>query len=38
LIVSHRLMPLVTDASGKTAYTYTHPLFRAPYPIIGDGG
>jgi CHAT domain-containing protein/tetratricopeptide (TPR) repeat protein len=24
--------------SGKTVYTYAHPLFWAPYSIIGDGG
>ena len=22
----------------KTLYTYAHPLFWAPYTIIGDGG
>jgi CHAT domain-containing protein/tetratricopeptide (TPR) repeat protein len=27
-----------TDASGKTVYAYAHPLFWAPYTIIGDGG
>ena len=26
------------DASGKTEFTYAHPLFWAPYTIIGDGG
>lgn len=26
------------DASGKTDFTYAHPLFWAPYTIIGDGG
>jgi CHAT domain-containing protein len=25
------------DAAGKTLYTYGHPLFWAPYTIIGDG-
>ena len=25
------------DASGKTEFTYAHPLFWAPYTIIGDG-
>ena len=27
-----------TDASGKTDFAYAHPLFWAPYTIIGDGG
>jgi len=27
-----------TDASGKTGFAYAHPLFWAPYTIIGDGG
>ena len=27
-----------TDPSGKTLFTYAHPLFWAPYSIIGDGG
>jgi CHAT domain-containing protein len=26
------------DSSGKTLYTYAHPLFWAPYTVIGDGG
>jgi CHAT domain-containing protein len=26
------------DTSGKTEFTYAHPLFWAPYTIIGDGG
>jgi CHAT domain-containing protein len=26
------------DASGNTEFTYAHPLFWAPYTIIGDGG
>ncbi len=26
------------DASGKMLFTYAHPLFWAPYSIIGDGG
>ncbi len=25
-------------ADGKTLYTYAHPLFWAPYSLIGDGG
>jgi CHAT domain-containing protein len=27
-----------TDASGRTIYSYAHPLFWAPYSLIGDGG
>jgi CHAT domain-containing protein len=30
--------PGYTDPSGKTLLTYGHPLFWAPYSIIGDGG
>jgi CHAT domain-containing protein/tetratricopeptide (TPR) repeat protein len=26
------------DAAGKTDFAYAHPLFWAPYTIIGDGG
>src|SRR5262245_29981240 len=26
------------DASGQTEFAYAHPLFWAPYTIIGDGG
>ena len=26
------------DDKGKTLFTYGHPLFWAPYTIIGDGG
>ena len=26
------------DDAGKTLYTYAHPLFWAPYTIMGDGG
>lgn len=28
----------LTDAEGKTVFAYGHPLFWAPYSIIGDGG
>jgi hypothetical protein len=24
--------------NGKTLYTYAHPVFWAPYSLIGDGG
>ena len=27
-----------TDVAGKTEFAYAHPLFWAPYTIIGDGG
>jgi len=27
-----------TDDKGKTLFSYAHPLFWAPYTIIGDGG
>jgi CHAT domain-containing protein len=30
--------PGFVDAQGKSAFTYAHPLFWAPYSIIGDGG
>jgi CHAT domain-containing protein len=30
--------PGYTDGAGKTAFAYAHPLFWAPYTIIGDGG
>jgi len=26
------------DDSGKMLFSYAHPLFWAPYTIIGDGG
>jgi hypothetical protein len=26
------------DPLGKTLFAYAHPLFWAPYSIIGDGG
>ncbi len=26
------------DAAGQTAFVYAHPLFWAPYSLIGDGG
>jgi CHAT domain-containing protein len=26
------------DEQGKTVFSYAHPLFWAPYTIIGDGG
>lgn len=30
--------PGAVDAQGNTTYTYGHPLFWAPYSVIGDGG
>ena len=30
--------PGYVDGSGKAEFTYAHPLFWAPYTIIGDGG
>jgi CHAT domain-containing protein len=30
--------PGYLNGEGKTEFTYAHPLFWAPYTIIGDGG
>ena len=30
--------PGAVDAAGHTIFTYGHPLFWAPYSVIGDGG
>jgi CHAT domain-containing protein len=30
--------PGYVDASGKAVYTYAHPMFWAPFSIVGDGG
>ena len=30
--------PGYVGADGKTEFAYAHPLFWAPYSIIGDGG
>jgi CHAT domain-containing protein/tetratricopeptide (TPR) repeat protein len=30
--------PGFTDSAGKPMFSYAHPLFWAPYSIIGDGG
>ncbi len=30
--------PGSVDAAGHTSYTYAHPLFWAPFTVIGDGG
>ena len=30
--------PGLVDDSGNTVFTYAHPLFWAPYSVIGDGG
>jgi len=35
---ARRWCPGFTDENGKVLFTYGHPLFWAPYMIIGDGG
>ncbi|MGD0023951.1 MAG: CHAT domain-containing tetratricopeptide repeat protein, partial [Xanthobacteraceae bacterium] len=30
--------PGAVDGAGQTVYSYAHPLFWAPYSVIGDGG
>ena len=30
--------PGYANEAGKTEFTYAHPLFWAPYSIIGEGG
>jgi CHAT domain-containing protein len=30
--------PGLVDSAGHTVFTYAHPLFWAPYSVIGDGG
>ncbi len=30
--------PGAVDSAGRTIYSYAHPLFWAPYSVIGDGG
>ena len=30
--------PGFVDGAGHTVFTYAHPLFWAPYSVIGDGG
>jgi CHAT domain-containing protein len=30
--------PGAVNATGRTVFTYAHPLFWAPYSVIGDGG
>jgi CHAT domain-containing protein/tetratricopeptide (TPR) repeat protein len=30
--------PGFVDETGKTAFSYAHPLFWAPYTVVGDGG
>ncbi len=30
--------PGALDGSGNAVFTYAHPLFWAPYSVIGDGG
>jgi len=26
------------DARGRTAFSYAHPIFWAPFTVVGDGG
>ena len=33
-VLSNRV---ATDNAGKPAYSYAHPLFWAPFTLIGDG-
>ena len=28
----------VDEASGKVVFSYAHPIFWAPFSLIGDGG
>jgi len=30
--------PGYVDASGKTLFSYAHPIFWAPFTLVGDGG
>ena len=30
--------PGFADGSGKTAFSYAHPIFWAPFSVVGDGG
>jgi CHAT domain-containing protein len=30
--------PGYVGAAGKTEFSYAHPLFWAPYSVVGDGG
>ena len=30
--------PGFTDQSGKTLFSYAHPIFWAPFTLVGDGG
>ena len=30
--------PGAQDASGRTLFSYAHPLFWAPFSLVGDGG
>ncbi|MFQ5757849.1 MAG: CHAT domain-containing protein, partial [Acidiferrobacterales bacterium] len=27
-----------TDANGRTLFSYAHPIFWAPFSLVGDGG
>ncbi len=30
--------PGYVDAGGRTVFSYAHPIFWAPFTLIGDGG
>ncbi len=30
--------PGYVDAKGKTVFSYAHPIFWAPFSLVGDGG
>ena len=30
--------PGASDAAGRILYSYAHPLFWAPFSLVGDGG
>jgi CHAT domain-containing protein len=30
--------PGMVDAAGRTAFSYAHPMFWAPFSVVGDGG
>ena len=37
-MMAHLDGPGYAVGGGKTQFTYAHPVFWAPYTIIGDGG
>jgi CHAT domain-containing protein len=30
--------PGLTDETGRTLFSYAHPIFWAPFTVVGDGG